>query len=180
MKNEESKNKVGAGAPYRPSPCRRVGCAHGLHGGGRVRRLDVWQLPRCLSRARTDHHASSLTREAAMAAFAKKTRACRPSSPKRSNFSTTDSGRLSLYKLDAGSQHECNAHRDHRSGGVRNARQGPANPENSWRIGAPLVGLRTYAPKRYEPLRASHGCAQNSKRSPRGAGHHERMPVMLG
>src|SRR6516164_7319821 len=110
----------------------------------------------------------------------KKTRACRPSSPKRSNFSTTDSGCLSLYKLDAGDQHECNAHRDHRSGSVRNARRGPANPESSWRIGAPLVGLRTYAPKRYELLRASYGYAQDSKRGPRGAGYHERMLVMLG
>src|SRR5215467_15804903 len=104
----------------------------------------------------------------------------RPSSPKRNNFSTTDSGRLFLYKVDADSQPECNAHRDHRSGSVRNARQGHANPESSWRIGVPLVGFRTYAPKRYEPLRASHGCAQDSKRGPRGAGYHERMPVMLG
>src|SRR5262249_12175258 len=75
---------------------------------------------------------------------------------------------------------QCNAHRDHRSGSVRNARQGPANPENSWRIGAPLVGLRTYAPKLYEPPRASYGCAQDSNRGARGAGYHERMPVMLG
>ena len=85
-----------------------------------------------------------------------------------------------MYKLDAGSQPECNAHRDHRSVSVRNARQGPANPESSWRIGAPLVGLCTYAPKRSEPLRASYGCAQDSKQGPRGAGQHERMLVMLG
>ena len=53
------------------------------------------------------------------------------SEPKRSNFSTIDNGRLSMYKVDAGSQPECNAH-------------------------------RYYAPKRYEPLRAVHGCAQDS------------------
>jgi hypothetical protein len=104
----------------------------------------------------------------------------RPSGPTRNNFSTTDSGRLSLYKLDGGSQPECNAHRDHRTGSVRNARQGPANPENSWRIGAPLVGSRTYAPKRYERLGASHGRAQDSKRGLRGVSYHERMPMMLG
>ena len=45
-KNEEAENKVGAGAPPGLSLRRRVGRAHGLHGGGRVRRLDVWQLPR--------------------------------------------------------------------------------------------------------------------------------------
>src|SRR5262249_39554481 len=45
---------------------------------------------------------------------------------------------MSLYKLDAGSQPERNAHRDHRTGSVRNARQGPANPESSWRTGARL------------------------------------------
>src|SRR6266404_6501508 len=31
--------------------------------------------------------------------------------------------------------------------------------------------------KAYEPPRASYGCAQDSKRGPRGAGYHERMPV---
>ena len=71
VKNEESKNKVGAGLPHRPSLRGRVDRAHDLHGGGGVRRLDVWQFPRCLSRARTDHHASSLIREEAMAVFAK-------------------------------------------------------------------------------------------------------------
>src|SRR5262249_50879777 len=85
-----------------------------------------------------------------------------------------------MYKLDAGSQPACNAHRDHHSGSVRNARQEPATSENSWRIGALLVSPRTYAPKRYEPLRADHGCAQDSKRGPKGAGHHERMPVTPG
>ena len=58
---EESKNKVGAGPPHRRSLRGRVDRAHDLPGGGRVRRLDVWQLPSSLSRARTDHHASSLT-----------------------------------------------------------------------------------------------------------------------
>jgi hypothetical protein len=101
--------------------------------------------------------------------------------PERNNFSTTDSGRRLMYKLDAGSQPECNAHRDHRSGSVRNARQGFSNSENTWRIGAPLVGFRTCAPNRYEPLQAGPGRAQDSMRGSRGAGdHHERMPMMLG
>src|SRR5262245_55652633 len=67
----------------------------------------------------------------------------------RNNFSTTDSGRLSLYKLDAGSQPECNAHRVHRSGSVRNAKQGLANSENSERIGAPAVRSCTCALRRH-------------------------------
>ena len=74
--------------------------------------------------------------------------------PKRGNFSTTDSGRLSIHRLDAGSQIACKAHRDYRSGNVRNARQEAANSENSWRIGARLVRLRTYTSERYEPLQA--------------------------
>jgi predicted dithiol-disulfide oxidoreductase (DUF899 family) len=42
--------------------------------------------------------------------------------PERNNFSTTDSGRLSRYKPDAGNQPACKAHRGHRSGSVRNAK----------------------------------------------------------
>ena len=74
--------------------------------------------------------------------------------PARNNYSTTDSGRLSRHKPDVGSHPVCKAHRDRRSGSVRNARQGCANSENIWRIGGPLSSLDTYAPKRYEPLRA--------------------------
>src|SRR5262245_56169869 len=73
----------------------------------------------------------------------------------RNNFSTIDSGRLSLYKLDAGSQPECNAHRVHRSGSVRNAKQGLANSGNSERIGAPPVRSCTCALRHHELLRAA-------------------------
>ena len=41
-KNEEAENKVGAGAPPRPSLRGRVDRADGLHGSGRLRRLGVW------------------------------------------------------------------------------------------------------------------------------------------
>ena len=41
-RNEEAENKVGAGAPPRPSLRSRVDRANGLHGSGRLRRLGVW------------------------------------------------------------------------------------------------------------------------------------------
>src|SRR2546429_2304359 len=99
--------------------------------------------------------------------------------PERNNFSTTDSDRLSRYKPDVGSQPACKAHRDHRSGSVRNARQEPATYENSRRIGVPPVSPRTYALKCYEPLRGARRYAEDSN-GPQRASHHERMPMMLG
>src|SRR5262249_60749896 len=44
-KNEEAETKVGAGAPPGLSLRRRVGCAHGLHGSGRVSAFGVWFPP---------------------------------------------------------------------------------------------------------------------------------------
>jgi hypothetical protein len=99
--------------------------------------------------------------------------------PERNNFSTTDSGRLSRYKPDVGSQPACKAHRDHRSASVRNAKQGPANSQNIRRIGVPLESPCTYALKLYELLRAARRYAEDSN-GPQDVSHHERMPVMLG
>src|SRR5215467_789904 len=75
--------------------------------------------------------------------------------PERNNFSTNDNRRLSRHKPDAGSQPVCNGHGRHRSGSVRNAKQGPANSENSAQIGVPPVRSYTCALRRHELLRAA-------------------------
>jgi hypothetical protein len=101
--------------------------------------------------------------------------------PDRNNFSTTDSGCLSRYKLDGGSQPACKPHPDHRSGSIRNARQGRASSENSWRIGVARVSPPcTCALKRYGLRRAARRYAEDSKGPQSVCQHHERMLVMLG
>src|SRR5262249_48651076 len=83
--------------------------------------------------------------------------------PEHNNYASTDSGRLSRYKPDAGSQRACKAARDHRSGNVRNAKPGPANSENSRHIDVAPGGPHTYALKRCEPRTAARRCAEDSK-----------------